>query len=237
MTRLEVSLTRSPSSFSFVTLGKFLSLPVGEGDGPEVAQPLLKLTFHDSLGEDWVPGTFKSGYIFRLNGFVHLVFFSRLTPFWSNKTASHGVEPNYLEFSKDCSSYPIFYFEGKEKRTANQACLHPWIKTKPSHLFTCMAYVPMFTEVLQSSLKRNYLLGFAILNLGRSIRGMFWIFSSRVETKVVLGGEALLQGIGFQLYECIVYPWICHWTFLNFSVLHGQNAIILIINSSVIRQF
>lgn len=52
MKRLEVSLTRSRSSFSFVTLGKFLSLPVGEGDGPEVAQPLLKLTFHDSLGED-----------------------------------------------------------------------------------------------------------------------------------------------------------------------------------------
>lgn len=44
------SLTRSPSSFSSVTLGKFLSLPVPEGDAPEVAQPLLRLTVRDSLG-------------------------------------------------------------------------------------------------------------------------------------------------------------------------------------------
>lgn len=50
MMRLEVSLTGSPSSFSFVTLGKFLSLPVPEGVAPEVAQPLLMPTFHDSLG-------------------------------------------------------------------------------------------------------------------------------------------------------------------------------------------
>lgn len=41
---------RSPSSFSSVTLGKFLSHLVPEGDAPEVAQPLLRLTVRDSPG-------------------------------------------------------------------------------------------------------------------------------------------------------------------------------------------
>lgn len=42
-----------------MTLGKFLSLPITEEVGPELAQPLLMLTFHDSLGEDSIPWRFK----------------------------------------------------------------------------------------------------------------------------------------------------------------------------------
>lgn len=49
ITTLEVSLTRLRSSFSFVTLDKFLSLPITEEVGAELAQPLLMLTFHHSL--------------------------------------------------------------------------------------------------------------------------------------------------------------------------------------------
>lgn len=42
-----------------MTLGKFFSLPITEEVGPELAQPLLMLTFRDSLGKIQVHGGLK----------------------------------------------------------------------------------------------------------------------------------------------------------------------------------
>lgn len=53
------SLTRSPSSFSSVTSGTFLRLPVPEGDAAEVAQPLPRRTVRDSPGRTQFRGGLK----------------------------------------------------------------------------------------------------------------------------------------------------------------------------------
>lgn len=64
-------------------------------------------------------------------------------------TACHGGKPNYLEFSKDRSSYPIFYFEGNGKKRQNKLVyIHELRQIHP--FFTYTVYIPVFSEVLQT---------------------------------------------------------------------------------------
>ena len=108
----------------FVTLGQLLNFPITEEVGSELAQLLLMLTFHDSLGRIHFHGRFKSGYIFRLNGFAWLLFLP-LKGYRSLKAACQGVKPNYLELSKTAILILFFYFKGKKNLTVKQACLYP----------------------------------------------------------------------------------------------------------------
>lgn len=65
-----------------MSLSKLLNLPITEEVGPELAQSLLMLTFLDSLGRIHFHGEgLKVDTFFRLNGFVHLVFFPLIAHF------------------------------------------------------------------------------------------------------------------------------------------------------------
>lgn len=97
----------------FVTLGELLNFPITEEVGSELAQLLLMLTFHDSLGRIHFHGRFKSGYIFRLNSFARLLFLP-LNPYGCLKADGHGVKPNYLELSKTAVLILFFILRGRK---------------------------------------------------------------------------------------------------------------------------